>query len=252
MFKRSASPNAEIRKAFIPRNKKFTLLSSDYSQIELRIIADLSGDPGMLDAFTSGEDIHAATASKVYSVPIKEVTGDMRRNAKMVNFGIIYGISAFGLADRLNISRTEAKTIIDNYFNQYPMVREYMDKSIEMARKKGYVETILGRRRYLRDINSANATVRGFAERNAINAPIQGSAADMIKIAMINIHQDIEHKKMKSKMLLQVHDELVFDAALEEVEELKKLVESRMKHALPLKVPVEVGMGIGKNWLEAH
>ncbi|MBK9524464.1 MAG: DNA polymerase I [Bacteroidetes bacterium] len=242
----------EIRKAFIPRNEEFTLLSADYSQIELRIIAELSGDPGMLEAFRSGEDIHAATASKVYNVPIKEVSGDMRRNAKMVNFGIIYGISAFGLADRLNISRTEAKSIIDNYFMQYSAVKEYMDMSIENARKKGFVETILGRRRYLRDINSANATVRGFAERNAINAPIQGSAADMIKIAMIRIHHEMKKQKMKSKMLLQVHDELVFDAHHSELENLKSLVENHMKNALPLKVPVEVGVGSGKNWLEAH
>lgn len=242
----------EIRKAFIPKNEDYLLLSADYSQIELRIIAELSGDPGMLDAFRSGEDIHAATASKVYGVPIKDVTGDMRRNAKMVNFGIIYGISAFGLADRLNISRTEAKGIIDNYFMQYSAVKDYMDLSIENARKKGYVETILGRRRYLRDINSANATVRGFAERNAINAPIQGSAADMIKIAMIRIAKELEKQNMKSKMLLQVHDELVFDAHVSEVDKLKVLVEDHMKHALPLKVPVEVGVGVGKNWLEAH
>ena len=242
----------EIRKAFIPRNSEYTLLSADYSQIELRIIAELSGDPGMLEAFRSGEDIHAATASKVYNVPIKEVTGDMRRNAKMVNFGIIYGISAFGLADRLNISRTEAKGIIDNYFMQYPAIKDYMDMSIENARKKGYVETILGRRRYLRDINSANATVRGFAERNAINAPIQGSAADMIKIAMIRIHDEIKKRNLKSKMLLQVHDELVFDAHKSELEELKVMVENHMKHALTLKVPVEVGVGSGENWLEAH
>ena len=242
----------EIRKAFVARDKDFVLLSADYSQIELRIIAELSQDPGMLEAFNSGEDIHAATASKVYGVSLTEVTSDMRRNAKMVNFGIIYGISAFGLADRLNISRTEAKSIIDNYFRQYSHVKEYMDNSIENARAKGYVETILGRRRYLRDINSANATVRGFAERNAINAPIQGSAADMIKVAMINIDNDLRTKNMKSKMLLQVHDELVFDAHVSEVDELKKLVEHRMKTALKLKVPVEIGMGTGKNWLEAH
>jgi DNA polymerase-1 len=170
----------------------------------------------------------------------------------MVNFGIIYGISAFGLADRLNISRTEAKSIIENYFRQYPYIKDYMDLSIESARKKGYVETIMGRRRYLRDINSGNATVRGFAERNAINAPIQGSAADMIKIAMINIHNDLDKKKMKSRMLLQVHDELVFDAHESETKELKELVGERMKTALTLKVPVEIGMGTGKNWLEAH
>jgi DNA polymerase-1 len=242
----------EIRKAFVARDENFVLLSADYSQIELRIIAELSGDPGMLEAFKSGEDIHAATASKVYDVPLSEVTSDMRRNAKMVNFGIIYGISAFGLAERLNISRTEAKNIIDNYFRQYSYVKEYMDKSIENARSKGYVETILGRRRHLRDINSANATVRGFAERNAINAPIQGSAADMIKVAMINIQNDMQKAKMKSKMLLQVHDELVFDAHLSEVEELKKLVDHRMKTALKLEVPIEIGMGTGKNWLEAH
>ena len=242
----------EIRKAFIARDKNFVLLSAAYSQIELRIIAELSEDPGMLSAFNSGEDIHAATAAKVYGVPLKEVTSDMRRNAKMVNFGIIYGISAFGLAERLNISRGEAKGIIDNYFRQYSHVKEYMDNAIESARKKGYVETILGRRRYLRDINSANATVRGFAERNAINAPIQGSAADMIKVAMINIHNDIKKKKMKSKMLLQVHDELVFDAHVDEVEDLKKLVDHRMKTALPLKVPIEIGMGTCTNWLQAH
>jgi DNA polymerase-1 len=206
----------------------------------------------MIEAFKSGEDIHAATASKVYGVGLKEVSGDMRRNAKMVNFGIIYGISAFGLGERLNISRTEAKVIIDNYFKQYPQIQQYMHLSIEMAREKGYVETIKGRKRYLRDINSANATVRGFAERNAINAPIQGSAADMIKIAMINIHNDLQKKKLKSKMLLQVHDELVFDVLKEEVDEMKSLVEHRMKTALDLKVPVDVGMGVGQNWLEAH
>ncbi len=242
----------EIRKAFIPRGKDFTLLSADYSQIELRIIAELSNDPGMLEAFRSGEDIHSATAAKVYGVSLDKVTSDMRRNAKMVNFGIIYGISAFGLADRLNISRTEARTIIDNYFRQYPYVKEYMDHSIEQAREKGYVETIMGRKRYLRDINSANATVRGFAERNAINAPIQGSAADMIKIAMINIDKDMQSASMKSKMLLQVHDELVFDAHKDELEKLKSLVEERMKTALKLNVPIEIGMGTGKNWLEAH
>jgi len=242
----------EIRKAFIPRDEKHLLLSADYSQIELRIIAELSGETAMIEGFKSGEDIHATTASKVYAVPIKEVTSDMRRNAKMVNFGIIYGISAFGLAERLNIPRSEAKAIIENYFQQYPQIREYMDESIEKARKNGYVETIMGRRRYLRDINSANFTVRGFAERNAINAPIQGSAADMIKIAMINIHQDFEKKKLKSKMLLQVHDELVFDVLKEEVEIVKPIVDHRMKTALSLTVPVDIGMGVGKNWLEAH
>ncbi len=242
----------EIRKAFIPRNDKFLLLSADYSQIELRIIAELSRDEGMIAAFKSGEDIHASTASRVYGVALQEVTSDMRRNAKMVNFGIIYGISAFGLADRLNISRTEAREIIENYFRQYPGIKDYMDQSIESARQKGYVETIMGRRRYLRDINSANATVRGFAERNAINAPIQGSAADMIKIAMIRIHDEIKKRKLKSRMLLQVHDELVFDALKEEVEELKNLAGNHMKHAINMEVPIEIGMGTGRNWLEAH
>jgi DNA polymerase-1 len=242
----------EIRKAFVSRGKEYVLLSADYSQIELRIIAELSGDPAMLEAFQSGEDIHAATAAKVYGVSRDTVTSEMRRNAKMVNFGIIYGISAFGLADRLNITRTEAKSIIDNYFRQYPHIKDYMDLSIEKARKHGYVETIMGRRRYLRDINSANATVRGFAERNAINAPIQGSAADMIKIAMINIFNDFSNSALKSKMLLQVHDELVFDTHKNEIEEVKKIVSDRMKNALPLKVPVEIGMGTGNNWLEAH
>lgn len=242
----------EIRKAFIPRSSEYTLLSADYSQIELRIIAEISGDKGMIEAFKSGEDIHSTTASKVYGVPLKDVTSDMRRNAKMVNFGIIYGISAFGLADRLNISRTEAKGIIENYFMQYPQIKEYMDESIESARSKGYVETVMGRRRYLRDINSANQTVRGFAERNAINAPIQGSAADMIKIAMISIHTALIKKKLKSKMLLQVHDELVFDVFVPELDEVKAIVLDKMKTALPLKVPVEVSAGTGKNWLEAH
>lgn len=242
----------EIRKAFVPRSKEFTLLSADYSQIELRIMAELSKDPAMIEAFNSGQDIHAATAAKVYGVELDKVTGDMRRNAKMVNFGIIYGISAFGLSERLNIPRKEAATIIENYFQKYPQVKEYMDMSIENARSKGYVETILGRRRYLRDINSNNATVRGFAERNAINAPIQGSAADMIKVAMINIHNDITSKKLRSKMLLQVHDELVFDVHKEELETIKPIIEHHMKTALPMVVPIEVGMGTGNNWLEAH
>jgi DNA polymerase-1 len=242
----------EIRKAFIPRSDKFTLLSADYSQIELRIIAELADDKGMIAAFKSGEDIHSTTASKVYGVAIKDVTGEMRRNAKMVNFGIIYGISAFGLAERLNISRTEAKGIIENYFKQYSNIKDYMDESIEKARKNGYVETVLGRRRYLRDINSANATVRGYAERNAINAPIQGSAADMIKVAMINIHNEFIKKKFRSKMLLQVHDELVFDVFKEELKDVEKVVADKMKNALPLKVPVDVSIGSGNNWLEAH
>ncbi len=243
----------EIRKAFIARNENYTLLSADYSQIELRIIAELSGDKGMIEAFISGQDIHAATAAKVYNVPLEDVTSDMRRNAKMVNFGIIYGISAFGLSERLNIPRKEAAGIIENYFQKYPRIKSYMDESIVNARENGYVETIMGRRRYLRDINSSNFTVRGFAERNAINAPIQGSAADMIKIAMINIHNDFKIQNVKSKMLLQVHDELVFDVWKEELDSVKHIVSHRMKTAIPnLKVPIEIGMGVGHNWLVAH
>jgi DNA polymerase-1 len=243
----------EIRKAFVARDAQYTLLSADYSQIELRIIAELSKDEGMIEAFRSGQDIHQATASKVYNVPLEEVTADMRRNAKMVNFGIIYGISAFGLSERLNIPRKEASAIIESYFAKYSRIKEYMDESIQLAREKGYVETIMGRRRYLRDINSSNHTVRGYAERNAINAPIQGSAADMIKIAMINIHKDFCEKNLRSKMLLQVHDELVFDVFKDEIEVVKQIVEDRMKNAMPgLSVPMEVGMGTGGNWLEAH
>ena len=243
----------EIRKAFVARDENHILLSADYSQIELRIIAELSKDEGMIEAFRSGQDIHQTTASKVYNVPLEEVTAEMRRNAKMVNFGIIYGISAFGLSERLNIPRKEAASIIENYFAKYPRIKAYMDESIDIAREKGYVETIRGRRRYLRDINSSNHTVRGYAERNAINAPIQGSAADMIKIAMINIHKDFKEKKLKSKMLLQVHDELVFDVWKEELEIVKPIIENRMKNAMTtLSVPMEVGMGTGVNWLEAH
>ena len=243
----------EIRKAFVARNENYMLLSADYSQIELRIIAELSKDTGMIEAFQSGQDIHKATAAKVYNISLEEVTADMRRNAKMVNFGIIYGISAFGLSERLNIPRKEAASIIENYFEKYPRIKAYMDESIEQARDKGYVETIMGRRRYLRDINSNNHTVRGYAERNAINSPIQGSAADMLKIAMINIQKDFTALGVKSKMLLQVHDELVFDVWKEELEIVKPIIESRMKNAIPgLVIPMEVGMGVGKNWLEAH
>lgn len=243
----------EIRKAFVARDENHVLLSADYSQIELRIIAELSKDAGMIEAFQSGQDIHKATAAKVYNVSLGEVTSDMRRNAKMVNFGIIYGISAFGLSERLNIPRKEAAAIIENYFEKYPGIKTYMDDSIDLAREKGYVETIMGRRRYLRDINSSNHTVRGYAERNAINSPIQGSAADMLKIAMINIHKDFIDKGIKSKMLLQVHDELVFDVLKSELEIVKPIIENRMKNAIPaLTVPMEVGMGVGRNWLEAH
>lgn len=242
----------EIRKAFVPRNSDYVLLSADYSQIELRIIAHLSGDKGMIGAFGQGLDIHTATAAKVYGLPLDEVDRDMRRNAKMVNFGIIYGISAFGLAERLGIPRKEAAEIIQNYFREYPGIKAYMNSQIEFARKNGYVETMLGRRRYLRDINSSNSVVRGFAERNAINAPIQGSSADMIKIAMIRIHEQLKRQKLQSKMILQVHDELVFDVFKPEQEEVQNIVLQGMKEALKLDVPVLVEMSTGTNWLEAH
>ncbi len=242
----------EIRKAFVPRNNNYVLLSADYSQIELRIIAELSKDKGMIEAFRNGLDIHADTASKVYDAPLDEITKDMRRNAKTVNFGIIYGISAFGLSERLNIPRKEAAEIINQYFMKYPGIKEYMNKTIEFARENGYVETMMGRRRYLRDINSGNAVVRGFAERNAINAPIQGSSADMIKIAMINIFREFEKRNLKSKMILQVHDELVFDTYKNELEIVQQIVEDKMKNAIKMNVPVVVDMNSGKNWLEAH
>jgi DNA polymerase-1 len=242
----------EIRKAFIPRNENFVLLSADYSQIELRIIAHLSGDSGMIGDFREGLDIHAATAAKVYGIPLSEVTKEMRRNAKMVNFGIIYGISAFGLSERLNIPRREAAEIIDQYFIKYPGIKKFMDGSIASARQNGYVETMMKRRRYLRDITSGNATVRSFAERNAINAPIQGTAADMIKIAMINIFNELEKTKCKSRMILQVHDELVFDVHQDETELIKPIVSEGMQNAIALDVPVLVEMNTGKDWLEAH
>lgn len=242
----------EIRKAFVPRNANYILFAADYSQIELRIIASLSGDKAMMQAFHDGIDIHTVTAAKVYNVPIEEVSKDMRRNAKGVNFGIIYGISAFGLAENIGISRKEAAEIIANYFASYPSIKTFMDKNIAFAKENGYVETIKGRRRYLKDINSANAIVRGFAERNAINAPIQGSSADMIKVAMINIQKQMLEGNMQSKMILQVHDELVFDAHLDEVEDLKVMVEKEMREAISLNVPIVVDMNTGKNWLEAH
>lgn len=243
----------EVRKAFIASDANHVLVAADYSQIELRLMAELSGDPAMMDAFRRGEDIHAATAAKVFDVPSDEVNREMRSKAKMVNFGIIYGISAFGLAQRLGIARTEAADLINNYFDKYPGVKAYMDKSIADARKKGYVETIRKRRRYLSDINSRNATVRGFAERNAINAPIQGSAADMIKIAMINVDAAFRQNGFKSRMILQVHDELVFDAFAEELDSIKPIIEKEMRNAIPeLTVPIKVDMDTGANWLEAH
>jgi DNA polymerase-1 len=242
----------EVRKAFIPRDKDHVLLSADYSQIELRIIAEISKDENMMEAFVQGHDIHTATAAKVYGISLEEVSATQRRNAKAVNFGIIYGQSAFGLSQNLGIPRKEAGEIIDNYFNTYPGIKKYMNDTMNFARENGYVETIMGRRRYLRDINSANQTVRGFAERNAINAPIQGSAADMIKIAMIRIHQDIIDQKLNSKMTMQVHDELVFDVPKSETEVMKKIIEDRMKNAIDMKVPILVEVGEGSNWLEAH
>ncbi|HWW41709.1 DNA polymerase, partial [Pedobacter sp.] len=242
----------EVRKAFIARDEDHILLSADYSQIELRIIAEISKEENMLDAFSKGIDIHTATAAKVYGVPIEEVDSTQRRNAKAVNFGIIYGQSAFGLSQNLGIPRKEAAQIIEQYFEQYPGIKRYMSDTMNFARENGFVETILGRRRYLRDINSANQTVRGFAERNAINAPIQGSAADMIKVAMIHIHKDIQEKGLKSKMTMQVHDELVFDVLRSEVAEMKEIIAYRMKTAIKTAVPIEVEIGEGNNWLEAH
>lgn len=242
----------KIRQSFISRGTTFNLLAADYSQIELRIMASLSSDDAMLKAFNEGVDIHIATAAKVYRVPISEVTKEMRSNAKSVNFGIIYGISAFGLSRNIGISRTEAKKIIDDYFTEFPKVREYMDLSIKSARDNGYVTTILGRRRYLSDINSRNGMLRSMAERNAINAPIQGSAADIIKKAMIDVQSEIEKQGLKSKMLLQVHDELVFDMYKEEENILKDLVIYKMENAVKLDVPIIVDCGAGVNWLEAH
>ncbi len=242
----------EIRKAFIPRDENHLILSADYSQIELRIMAAFSKDESMLDAFNNGLDVHKATAAKVFHVPLEEVTSDMRRKAKTVNFGIIYGVSAFGLAAQLAISRTEAKEIIDQYFVEFPKVKTFMDQSIADARENGYVETVLGRRRYLRDILSANMNERGFAERNAINAPIQGSAADMIKVAMIQIQDFLERENLKSKMILTVHDELVFDAHKDEVDYLKVQINKIMCEAMDLGVAMETGIGVGENWLEAH
>ena len=242
----------EIRKAFVPRNDEYLLLSADYSQIELRIIAALSREAGLLEAFRTGADVHTATAARVYGIFPDLVTPEMRRKAKMVNYGIAYGISAFGLAQRLAIPRKEAVEIINEYFKQFPGIRRYMDDTIAFARQHGYVETMTGRRRYIRDIRSLNNTVRGGAERNAINAPIQGTAADMIKIAMINIQRELLARKLKTRMLLQVHDELVFDLFRQEEKEVMPMVEEKMKTAISLEAPVEVEMGVGENWLEAH
>ena len=242
----------QIRSAFVPRDKNYLFMSADYSQIELRIAASFAKDATMIEAFRLGRDIHTTTAAKVFKVELDKVTPDMRRKAKEVNFGILYGSTAFGLGQNLNISRTEAAEIIDSYFKEFAAIKRYMDDSINLAREKEYVETILGRRRYLRDINSRNISTRGFAERNAINAPIQGSAADIIKIAMISIQRWLEREKLKTKMIMQVHDELVFDLHIHEQEIVKPKIRELMKTAVILDVPMEVEVGIGKNWLEAH
>jgi DNA polymerase-1 len=242
----------EVRKAFIPRDSGHTIVSADYSQIELRIIAEISKDANMMDAFVKNLDIHTATAANVYGVPLEEVTGTQRRNAKAVNFGIIYGQSAFGLSQSLGIPRKEAADIIDNYFAQFPGIKSYMSETMNFARENGFVCTLMGRRRYLRDINSANQTVRGFAERNAINAPIQGSAADMIKIAMIDIHREFKALNLDARMTMQVHDELVFDVPHHEVEIVKPIIMDKMKNAIKTTVPIMVEIGTGVNWLEAH
>ncbi|EDP72488.1 DNA polymerase I [Flavobacteriales bacterium ALC-1] len=242
----------QVRKAFVPRDENHILLAADYSQIELRIIAALSKEETMIEAFKNGEDIHASTASKVFNVPITEVTREQRSNAKTVNFGIIYGVSAFGLSNQTDLSRSEAKELIETYYATYPKLRAYMSEQVDFARDNGYVQTVLGRRRYLKDINSRNAVVRGAAERNAVNAPIQGSAADIIKIAMINIYKKLQTGAYKTKMLLQVHDELVFDVYKPELEGLKNLIKTEMENAYELSVPLDVDLDIGANWLEAH
>ena len=242
----------EIRKAFIPRNEDYVLLSADYSQIELRLIAELSNDTELKSAFERGEDIHKSTASKVFNVPLEEVTREQRSYAKTVNFGIIYGVSAFGLSQQTDLSRGESKELIENYYKTYPTLRAYIDEQIDFARKNGFVETILGRRRYLKNINSRNAVVRSGDERNAVNAPIQGSAADIIKIAMINLHKIFEEGNYRSKMILQVHDELVFDIHKDELSILKPIIKKEMEGAYQLSIPLTVDLGEGKNWLEAH
>ena len=242
----------QVRKAFVPRNEDYTLLAADYSQIELRIIAALSEEETMIEAFKNGEDIHASTASKVFNVPLNEVTREQRSNAKTVNFGIIYGVSAFGLSNQTDLSRGEAKELIDTYYETYPKLKKFMSAQVDFARDHGYVKTILDRRRYLKDINSRNAVVRGAAERNAVNAPIQGSAADIIKIAMINIYNKLEAGNYKTKMLLQVHDELVFDVYKPELEEMKTLIKTEMEQAFKMEVPLDVEVDTGLNWLEAH
>jgi len=242
----------EIRRAFIPTDENYTILSADYSQIELRIMAHLSGDEALISAFKHGEDIHRSTAAHVFEVDPEDVTSDMRRKAKEVNFGILYGIGAFGLAGRLGITRRHAQEVIDTYFNTFKNVKGMMDCLIEESKKDGYAKTIIGRRRFLRNINSKNRVVRQFEERVAINMPIQGTAADLIKIAMINIHNELEKRKTKTRMILQVHDELLFDAYKDEIDELKPVIKDIMENAMKFDVPILVDTGIGDNWLEAH
>jgi DNA polymerase-1 len=241
----------ELRRVFIP-DDGCLFVSSDYSQIELRIMAHLSGDENMIEAFNKGQDIHAATASKIFKIPIEEVDQDMRRKAKTANFGIIYGITPFGLSERLTIPRTEAKELIDDYFSTFSGVKKYMENSIEKAREHGYVETVYGRKRYLPDISSRNATVRGFAERNAINAPIQGSAADIIKVAMVKIHKRLEQDNKKSKMIMQVHDELNFNVVPEELDYIREMVVEEMENSYHMNVQLKTEIGVGENWLVAH
>ena len=242
----------QVRKAFVPRNEEYTLLAADYSQIELRVIAAMSQEETMIEAFKNGEDIHASTAAKVFNVSLSDVTREQRGNAKTVNFGIIYGVSAFGLSNQTDLSRTEAKELIETYYETYPKLRKYMSSQVDFARDHGYVTTLSNRRRYLKDINSRNAIVRGAAERNAVNAPIQGSAADVIKIAMINIYNKLQQGGFKTKMLLQVHDELVFDVYKPELETMKVLIKEEMENAYTLSVPLDIEMDVGSNWLEAH
>jgi len=242
----------QVRKAFVPRNEEYILLAADYSQIELRVIAAMSEEETMIEAFKNGEDIHASTAARVFNVPLEDVTREQRGNAKTVNFGIIYGVSAFGLSNQTDLSRTEAKELIETYYETYPKLRKYMSAQVDFARDHGYVTTVSNRRRYLKDINSRNTIVRGAAERNAVNAPIQGSAADIIKIAMINIYNKLAEGGFKTKMLLQVHDELVFDVYKPELETIKSLIKEEMENAYALNVPLDVEMDTGVNWLEAH
>jgi DNA polymerase-1 len=242
----------EIRKAFIPSNPQGFIMSSDYSQIELRLMAHMSEDPDFIDAFRAGKDIHAATASKIFNIPEDQLTKEQRNRAKVANFGIIYGISAFGLSQRLKISRAESKKLIEDYFSSYPQVKEYISGMIEYANINGFVKTLYGRKRYLPDINSKNQIVRGLAERNAVNAPIQGSAADIIKVAMLKVNKRIKEEKLESKMVLQVHDELVFDVIPGEIDILKKVVKEEMESVIKLSVPLTVDCQYGANWLEAH